>query len=197
MCGRYYFQFKKDSVSLFLQELVNKKYLRKFASDEIYPSNHALVLFHNGNSYDIDVMKWGIDLYKKSSIINARSETFRKKNFFSNISENLCLIPCNGFYEWKTNGRIKNKIYIYAKNQSTMYMAGIYNERKEFVILTQESKSILKGIHHRMPVLVVDNKKDDFFNGFLDFTNQEDNLCFENKAKEVILPCFSQVKFEL
>ena len=40
-----------------------------------------------------------------------------------------------------------------------IYMAAIYNERKEFVILTQESKGVLRRIHHRMPILVLDDEK--------------------------------------
>ena len=36
MCGRFYFQFKQDSVSLYLQDLVQKNHLVEFASDEIF-----------------------------------------------------------------------------------------------------------------------------------------------------------------
>ena len=56
MCGRFYFQFKQDSVSLYLQDLVQKNHLVEFASDEIFPSQEVLVLLQNKDSYDIDVM---------------------------------------------------------------------------------------------------------------------------------------------
>ena len=45
-----------------------------------------------------------------------------------------------------------------------------------------------------MPILVLDDEKDAYFNGQLDFENQEDNLCIE--SEEVNAPCFDQVKFE-
>ena len=193
MCGRFYFQFKQDSVSLYLQDLVQKNHLVEFASDEIFPSQEVLVLLQNKDSYDIDVMKWGFDGYK-GAIINARSETLHMKQMFCNIQGNRCLVPCNGFYEWSTNGHLKQKEFICKKKQSVIYMAAIYNERKEFVILTQESKGVLRRIHHRMPILVLDDEKDAYFNGQLDFENQEDNLCIE--SEEVKAPCFDQVKFE-
>ena len=53
MCGRFYFQFKQDSVSLYLQDLVQKNHLVEFASDEIFPSQEVLVLLQNKDSYDI------------------------------------------------------------------------------------------------------------------------------------------------
>ncbi|MEG2385239.1 MAG: SOS response-associated peptidase family protein, partial [Erysipelotrichaceae bacterium] len=76
------------------------------------------------------------------------------KPTFSKLLDQRCIIIASGFYEWKKQGIKKAKIYIQKENASILYMAGIYNENNEFVIITVQSEGDMAKIHHRSPLLL-------------------------------------------
>ena len=76
-------------------------------------------------------MQWGLRPHwsKKSTMepINARLETVEAKPMFRQaFDERRCLIPANGWYEWKTTPRGKVPFYHRAADESLLLMAGIY-----------------------------------------------------------------------
>jgi putative SOS response-associated peptidase YedK len=79
-----------------------------------------------------------------------------------------CLIPCNGFYEWKplparpgAKPR-KQPIYIRRRDDRVFALAGLWDrwENPEgiavdsFTILTTEPNELMRDLHNRMPVVV-------------------------------------------
>lgn len=108
------------------------------------------------------IPSWAND--KKSININARSETiFEKKSFRESFKTKRCLIPVNGYYEWK-NGIAH---FIKPKKNSYFVFAGIYdiwfdNNLKQNILsvalITTEPNDTIKTLHDRMPVLL--DKKD-------------------------------------
>ena len=124
----------------------------------------------SGSPDVIQLLKWGLipswtkELDLKKIIINARSETlYDKPAFKSLIKKKRCLIPSNGFYEWKLEDRKKIPYYISLKNNSIFAFAGLYDswidglgtENKTFTIITTKSNSLVETIHSRMPVILV------------------------------------------
>ena len=109
--------------------------------------------------------KWGFTPYwanESFDLINARSETLWKKNSFKDSSK--CLIPADGWYEWKvTEGR---KVpYFFENKGESFFFAGIYGGyRGELgaAIVTMEASSHLKHVHNRMPVLINEKNKSDW-----------------------------------
>ena len=60
--------------------------------------------------------------------INARGETLEEKPSFSeSFRLRRCLIPANGFFEWKRTGREKRPYYIYSHDEAPMMFAGIWD----------------------------------------------------------------------
>ena len=94
--------------------------------------------------------------------INARVETIDSKPMFREAyRQRRCLVPANGWYEWKTTPRGKVPFYHSVANQDVLLMAGIYEHWAEgeqslntFTILTQESIPEIQHIHNRMPVII-------------------------------------------
>jgi putative SOS response-associated peptidase YedK len=85
--------------------------------------------------------------------INARSETAAHKPFFKNsFGRYHCLIPANGYYEWKEVRGRKQPFFITNEN-NFMLLAGLYNENG-FCLLTQNAEGIAKEVHDRMPVII-------------------------------------------
>ena len=88
-------------------------------------------------------------------LVNARWETAGEKRTFRDGTP--CVIPVSGFYEWSP---AKEK-YLFQGKEPLLYLAGLCRssgEELEFVILTQPAGREVRGIHHRMPVLLPQNQ---------------------------------------
>ena len=103
----------------------------------------------------------------KGSTLNAKSETaFELPSFKESIANRRCLVPANGFFEWRQDTYDKVPHFISLRNSETFAMAGIYDswidresgkEVKSFSILTCEANPMMKKIHNikmRMPVIL-------------------------------------------
>ncbi len=120
------------------------------------------------------VPSWAKDPSIGSKLINARAETVWVKPSFRNaIRYRRCLVPANGFYEWKaaTAGARtrapKQPYYFELETQPLFAFAGLWEvwsdreggELFTFTILTRPANQFMKEYHHRMPVIL--NPKDE------------------------------------
>lgn len=147
MCGRYQVEIKDSKKSKELKERIKKLNL-SFAEGEIFPTNKVLCVIPKENKIDLSVMKWGIQ--KGSLLINARVENIDERPTYKAIKNNRSAVIVNGFYEWDKN---KNKYYISFKDEY-MYLACIFNDENELVILTKEAEEDFKQIHSRIPIIM-------------------------------------------
>jgi len=93
--------------------------------------------------------------------INARAETIAEKPSFRDaFKRRRCLIPANGYYEWK---RPEGQPYlIHRPDTAPFFMAGIWehwqgadgSEIESCAIVTCAANDRLEAIHHRMPVTI-------------------------------------------
>ncbi len=116
----------------------------------------------------IQLFKWGLipfwakDTRIGSRLINARSETVLEKPAFRSIHKKRCLVPLDGFYEWKKEGTNKIPYRIILPKTDIFSVAGIWerweNPEKEiistFTILTQAPNTLMRAIHDRMPAIL-------------------------------------------
>lgn len=96
--------------------------------------------------------------------INARAETLAQKPTFKTpFRSNRCIIPVNGFYEWKKEGDHKVPYWIYPTQANYFALAGICDiwhdpsTDKDIIssaIITTTSNDMMKPIHDRMPVIL-------------------------------------------
>ncbi len=97
-------------------------------------------------------------------MINARAETIAEKPAFrAAFRRRRCLIPADGFYEWKTERGRKQPYRIALESGAPFAFAGLW-ERWEgageagavesCTIVTTEANARLMAIHHRMPVIL-------------------------------------------
>lgn len=115
-------------------------------------------------------MQWGLipSLAKHKAegakMINARSETVAVKPAFRESFEaRRCLIPANGFFEWKRSGSEKQPYLIRLRSQDPMAFAGLWtawrdsesDQKVESVtVLTTNPNQLVRDIHDRMPVIL-------------------------------------------
>jgi putative SOS response-associated peptidase YedK len=98
-------------------------------------------------------------------MINARSETVDSKpSFRTAFKKRRCLIPADGFYEWKGPKGSKQPMYITVPDEEPFGFAGLWEYWDDkgkadepilsCTILTTDASESIKEIHHRMPVIL-------------------------------------------
>ena len=106
---------------------------------------------------------WAEDPAVGYRTINARSNTAATKPAFRrSFRERRCLIVADGFYEWKKEGRHKQPFHIRMRDGRPFAFAGLWEhwERAEgkaidsCTILTAVPNELLRGLHHRMAVIL-------------------------------------------
>ncbi|GAA2348911.1 SOS response-associated peptidase [Saccharopolyspora halophila] len=120
----------------------------------------------------VRVMRWGLvpPWAKEKSIgsrmINAKAETVtRKPAFRSSIKRYRCLVPADGWYEWKREAGGKQPFFMTPGDDSSLALAGIYatwrdpqdEEAEPLVtcsVLTTGAIGPLTEVHDRMPLVL-------------------------------------------
>lgn len=124
------------------------------------------------------VPRWAPDVSRAASLINARIETVAEKPSFRDlVAQHRCVIPMDGYFEWKEQLRhdamkpIKQPFYFSARSQSryshqgVLAVAGLWTAWKDpnqsnsqvvhtAVALTTDANDMVSQVHHRMPVLL-------------------------------------------
>lgn len=97
---------------------------------------------------------------RDSSTLGA--ETLEEKPSFSeSFRSRRCLIPADGFFEWKRSGREKRPFYIYSGDEEPFMFAGIWDtwrNRGELItscaIITTAANELVSELHNRMPAML-------------------------------------------
>ncbi len=170
MCGRYYVD--EDTVQA-VRDLVRNQDQRVLTGD-ICPSARATVVTAREQRLFAEDMVWGIRGFQGSSLlINARAETIREKRTFrEDVKSRRCVIPAKGFYEWSPE---KEK-YHFEDPGMTLYLAGCFDPRHCFVIITTAANESVRPVHDRMPLLITEEEivdwiiEDSYFPALLEET---------------------------
>lgn len=167
MCGRFTLvaDIKTLSAVFYLRENIFDHVPRY----NIAPGQDIPVITGNPGGREISGMKWELIPHwakdKKSGykMINARAETIDNKPAFRGpFLHRRCLIPADGFYEWKKLNGAKQPVYITLPGRTVFAFAGIWNRWTapdgEAVyscsIITTSCNEYIRAIHDRMPVIL-------------------------------------------
>jgi putative SOS response-associated peptidase YedK len=115
------------------------------------------------------LVRWGLippfvqDPRTFTLLINARAETANEKPAFRNaMKRRRCLVPADGFYEWKSEGGRKRPYMARRKGGGPMAFAGLWEtwtgpngeEMETAAIITTVANREMAAVHHRAPVIV-------------------------------------------
>ena len=168
MCGRYSFVPTQKQTGEQLQGLELPPGAQ--LSFNIAPTQRAYVIA-NDQPHRLQPMAWGLVPYwskdgvNSGKLINARAEgILEKPSFREPALRRHCLVPADSFYEWRSlPGKRKVPYRIRLKNESLMFLAGIWDEwrgspnpQRTFSIITTTPNAEVAGLHNRMPVLLID-----------------------------------------
>jgi putative SOS response-associated peptidase YedK len=154
----------------------------------ISPVQSVPVVVSVDGKNEMSLMKWGFipkgaanaNSVFRYKTFNARSEgIFDKPTWQTAIRSTRCLIPANGFYEWKKTSNSKQPFYIQPTDQSVFGFAGLYSswtdpEGKEWgtcSIVTTNSGAESDVTPSRLPVIVHPDDEADWLNPEIDDIN--------------------------
>ncbi len=130
---------------------------------------HVMPIVCNKYPDEFRPMRWGLlpfwakDIRIGAKMINARIESVLEKSAFKQaVAQRRCLVPMDGYYEWKKHGGQKTPYRIKLRDQEIFAAAGLWATWKSpegewiksFTILTQEPSPAIAHIHDRMPAIL-------------------------------------------
>ena len=168
MCGRFVgYRGREELLRHFPIDRVEAETVQNY---NIAPSQMVLAIIREDNANVLKKLKWGLvpfwatDHSIGDRMINARAETVAEKPSFRNaLKKRRCLIPADGFYEWKGEKGRKQPMFITLPDEAPFAFAGLWevwdNRGKaeplfSCTILTTASSPSIHDIHHRMPVIL-------------------------------------------
>ena len=165
----------------------------------IAPTQNHPIIINNDGIKSIRMGRWGLvpgwekDLSISSNMINARIETVNEKPSFKKLINNQrCLVPVDGYYEWKTEPHGKQPYHIHIQDMKLFTLAGLMNiwlNSNEnpvltYTIMTTRANSTLYDLHHRMPVTISKKLHTEWINPNISYSDLSDEIIDQKKDWE-------------
>ncbi|MDE2836112.1 MAG: SOS response-associated peptidase [Chloroflexota bacterium] len=166
MCGRY--SLIADIGQLALRFEFDAYGLAQPPRYNIAPTQPVLTV-RSGGPRRASYMRWGLipsgarTAPSGAPIINTRAETVAERpNFRASLLRRRCLIPADGFYEWRRTGAARQPVRVTLASGEPFALAGLWDAwrdpRGEVVesctIITTDANDLLQPVHDRMPVIL-------------------------------------------
>jgi len=179
MCGRYLITTAPEAMRRLFRYREQPNFSARYNVAPTQPI--PIVRLHEGER-QFALLRWGLipawvkDPRAFSLLINARADSVNDKPAFRNaMNRRRCLIPADGFYEWKEEGGRKRPYVVRPKDRGPIAFAGLWEcwmgpngeELETAAIVTTAASPVMHHIHDRMPVIV----PPDAFDFWLDCAN--------------------------
>jgi len=167
MCGRFALKTPPARLATHFDLAEVEDFLPRY---NIPPGTDIPVIRHSPEGKRVlHLLHWGlVPHWAKDSSIgnklnNARGESVAEKpSFREAFKRRRCLIPADGFYEWKAEGKLKQPYYISLNSGDPMAMGGLWESwrtpdgkiLRTCCIITTGSNAVMAPIHDRMPVII-------------------------------------------
>lgn len=171
MCGRFVSASPPDDIARYFDAAAPEQALGE--NYNVAPTNDVYAVYEDGGVRRLDAFHWGLvphwakDPSVGNRMINARAETVAGKNAFKpSLRKRRCLIPADGFYEWKKveGQKKKQPMFIHRPDEQPLAFAGLWTiwrnpevegeELHSCTIITTQANATMEPIHDRMPVIL-------------------------------------------
>ncbi len=174
MCGRFTNTQSRYDLEKYFQNVVETAGRELKPKWNVAPTQdvYAVTSTEDGESRRLGTFRWGLvpswakDAAVGNKMINARAETVSTKPAYRRaIVTRRCLIPADGFYEWKRAAgarKTKQPFYIHTADGSPLAFAGLWEVWQDpegdplysCSIVTTGANKAMSKVHNRMPVIV-------------------------------------------
>jgi putative SOS response-associated peptidase YedK len=170
MCGRFFLQ--RDPAGLARYFETQNPTPNHAASWNVAPTQDSLVVRRHPESglRHLDSLRWGLvprwakDAKDAAKLMNARADTvIEKPSFRDAFQKRRCIVPMDGFYEWRKAADGSKQAYAVAlASGAPMAVAGLWEGWKApdggwlrtFSVITTEANEKQALVHHRMPAIL-------------------------------------------
>lgn len=171
MCGRFVSSSDANDIAAYFGASPRSELLLD-PSYNVAPSNDVYVIIDSdAGERRLDAYHWGLvprwakDPKIGNRLINARAESVADKPAFrSALKRRRCIVPADGFYEWKklAAGKRKQPYYVHRPDGEPFAFAGLWEEwrgpdgtpLRSCTIITCDANETMAPIHDRMPVIL-------------------------------------------
>jgi len=179
MCGRFATTTPPDQLAKYFGAEATEQLLEGAeANYNVAPTQGVYTVYEHGGVRRLDTFHWGLvpfwakDPKIGSRMINARAETLAEKNSFKRpFAKRRCIIPADGFYEWKKieGQKKKQPMYMARTDGEPFAFAGLWEVWKDknhtdddgeplellsCTIITGDPNEKVAEVHDRMPVML-------------------------------------------
>lgn len=169
MCGRYAtFTRLDEQPGLFDLDLITDAVAERPANWNVAPTTGVPIIVQRPDkTREAHLAHWGLvppwskDTSFSVKMINARAETIaEKRSFAPSLKKRRCLVPADGYYEWKRDGERKQPYFISRRDGLPLAFAGLYawwKDGDEWLLSTTivtRAADQLADIHDRIPVIL-------------------------------------------
>ena len=164
MCGRYCMTSAPEAIRALFRYPEQPNFPARY---NVAPTQPIPVVRLVDGRRSFALLRWGLipswvkDPRGFSLLINARAESVLEKPAFRNaMRRRRCLIPADGFYEWKRDGERKRPHV--ARPKGLVAFAGLWEpwmgpngeELDTACIVTTAANRTLRPLHDRMPAVI-------------------------------------------
>ncbi len=178
MCGRFVSSTPPDQLARYFgaEAPPPEQYLEE--NYNVAPTQAVYTVYEDGNVRRLDTFHWGLvpfwakDPKIGNRMINARAETLAEKNAYKRpFAKKRCIVPADGFYEWKRIAGQKRKqpMYLQRVDGEPLAFAGLWEvwrdenrtdtdgrpmELHSCTIITTDANDVVADVHDRMPAVL-------------------------------------------
>lgn len=165
MCGRFALHSGFDRLAVFLDLPVAEHAVT--ARYNVSPGTWIAAVRRRTDDADgrlaLDTLWWGYRPHwaddKAPQPINATAEKVASSRYFRDaFARRRCLVPADGWYEWRSVDGIKQPYYFTRLDADLLWLAGVWTERADgkagCAILTEPARGLAAEIHPRMPLIL-------------------------------------------
>jgi putative SOS response-associated peptidase YedK len=167
MCGRFSLHTPESQI----REAFNLEHTEPLGLNPRYniaPTQDIPIIRDIDTGPEIVLARWGLipswskEPKIKYSTINARIESVAEKpTYRTPFKRRRCLIPADGFYEWKVVNGHKIPHHIRMRDSSVFAFAGLWDRWESedeniesCTIIVMPANEVMKPIHERMPAII-------------------------------------------
>jgi putative SOS response-associated peptidase YedK len=166
MCGRYTLT-RQDGVVEEMQATLGMVEASEWWKPRfnVAPTQPAPVVIARDGARTLEMMRWGLvphwagkSTKKPPLMINARVESIQDKPVFRDaFARRRCLVPADGFFEWKRDGKKALPLYFRPVPRRVFAFAGVWmraGDTLSFAVITGGPNALVAPIHDRMPIVI-------------------------------------------
>jgi putative SOS response-associated peptidase YedK len=173
VCGRYSLAAPADDlVEVFEVPPLGFDLVPRY---NVAPGQDAPVVAEDRRGRRAGLLRWGLvpagAADARRPFVNARAESAdRVPSFREAFAHRRCLVPADGFYEWREEDGRKVPYWFHPPDGGLLSLAAIWEHwerpggeaRDAFAILTVGANDDVRPFHHRMPLVVAPGDRADW-----------------------------------